>query len=185
MTAARKSGGPPDVLPCARQRSGKGRMPKRDGAAKRFTFKTEAALVRAFIARLQAGSTPWKIQSTTKEFDYQRGRTDVVAVSHTGQVVSFEAKLDRWKDAMHQAYRNTCFAHLSYVVLPEAVALRAKDAAEEFDRRAVGICTVRGGKVVVVHQPRTVEPIQPWLSQRATAAAKLVRGSCRTPSSKQ
>jgi hypothetical protein len=153
--------------------------------AKERTYSSEAALVRAFVSGLRAGKAPWKIKSTAREFDYQRGRTDVVAVSHAGLVVSFEAKLERWKDAMHQAYRNTCFSHLSYVVLPEAVAQRAKYAAEEFDRRAVGICTVRGGKVVVVHESREVDPLQPWLAKRATAAAKQVRGACRTKSSKR
>src|SRR5437764_481965 len=86
---------------------------------KRRPYRTEAGLVRAFVSRLHADGGPWKVQGTAREFDYQRGRTDVVAVSGTGQVVAFEAKLDRWKDAMHQAYRNTCFSHLSYVLLPE------------------------------------------------------------------
>jgi hypothetical protein len=99
-------------------------------------------------------------------------------------VVSFEAKLDRWKDAMHQAYRNTCYSHLSYVLLPEAVAFKAKDALPEFQRRGVGICTVRRGEVVVLHHPQAVEPLHPWLSERASAAAKPVR-ACRTKNSKQ
>lgn len=149
------------------------------------TFRSEAALVRAFVSSLHAGCGPWGVQSTAREFDYQRGRTDVVAVSQGGQIVSFEAKLDRWKDAMHQAYRNTCFAHLSYVLLPEAIAMRAKASLDEFDRRAVGICTVRGEAVVVIHEPERVEPLQPWLSARAAAAAKPVRSSCRTPNSRQ
>lgn len=140
--------------------------------------------MRAFVSSLQAGNGPWEVHSAAREFDYQRGRTDVVAVSHAGQIVSIEAKLDRWKDAMHQAYRNTCFAHLSYVLLPEAVALRAKEFFDEFDRRAVGICTVRGQDVVVIHEPPPVEPLQPWLSARATAAARPLR-SCRMPNSKR
>src|SRR5690349_20380937 len=94
-------------------------------------YRSEAAFVRAFVSSLQAGSGPWELQSTAREFDYQRGRTDVVGVSQAGQVVSFEAKLDRWKDAMHQAYRNTCFSHRSYVLLPEPVAMRAKAASLE------------------------------------------------------
>ncbi len=141
--------------------------------------------MRAFVSRLHAGSAPWDVQSTAREFDYQRGRTDVVAVSQGGQVVSFEAKLDRWKDAMHQAYRNTCFSHLSYVLLPESVALRAKESFDEFDRRGVGICTVQGEEVVVIHEPEPVEPLQPWLSERAAAATKPLRSSCRTTSSKR
>lgn len=148
-------------------------------------FRTEEALVRAFVAGLHANGGPWKVRSAAREFDYQRGRTDVVAVSGAGRVLSFEAKLERWKDAMHQAYRNTCFAHMSYVLLPEPVALRAKVSIEEFNIRGVGICTVRAGKPVVIHQSQATQPLQPWLSERATAAAKPVRSACRTPSSKQ
>jgi hypothetical protein len=148
-------------------------------------YRTEAGLVRAFVSSLHSGAEPWNVQATTQEFPYQSGITDIVAISEGGQVVAFEAKLDRWKDAMHQAYRNTCYSHLSYVLLPEAVAMRAKDALPEFQRRRVGICTVRGGQIVVVHHPEPVQPLQPWLSERASAAAKRVRTSCRTKSLKQ
>jgi hypothetical protein len=153
-----------------------------DDAVKVRAFKSEAALVRALVSSLRSGSAPWSIQATAREFDYQRGRTDVVAVSSSGQVVSFEAKLGRWRQAMHQAYRNTCFAHLSYVLLPEAVAVKAKSAAEEFDLRAVGICTMKGAEVVVVHEPQPIDPLQPWLSERAAAAAKPIPSRCRTSS---
>jgi hypothetical protein len=148
-------------------------------------YRSEAAFVRAFVASLHAGGGPWDIRATAQEFDYRAGRSDVVAVSGTGQVVSFEAKLARWKDAMHQAYRNTSFAHLAYVLLPEPVAMKAKGALDEFNLRGVGICTVRAGAPVVIHQPRAAEPLHPWLSERATAAAIPVRSACRTKSSKQ
>jgi hypothetical protein len=45
------------------------------------------------------------------EFDYSRGRTDVVALRDGEHVIAFEAKLKDWRTALHQAYRNTCFAH--------------------------------------------------------------------------
>lgn len=159
-------------------------MKRQRGRTKSRIFRTEAALVRAFVSHLHAGTGPWELLSTAREFEYPSGRTDIVAVSQSGQVVAFEAKLERWKDAMHQAYRNTSYSHLSYVLLPEAVAMRAKEALPEFQRRGVGICTLRGGEVVVLHHPDPVEPLQPWLSERASAAAKPVR-TCRTKSSRQ
>jgi hypothetical protein len=163
------------------------RMTRRQLAvqAKPRPFRTEAALVRAFVSSLHSGAEPWNVRATMKEFPNQNGRTDIVAVSGTGQVVAIEAKLEKWKDAMHQAYRNTSYSHLSYVLLPEPVALRAKHALPEFQRRGVGICTLRGGEVVVLHHPEPVQPLQPWLSERASAAAKPVRSSCRTKNSKQ
>ena len=38
-------------------------------------------------------------------------------------LMAFEAKLKDWRYGLDQAYRNTCFAHKSYVVVPEATAL--------------------------------------------------------------
>jgi hypothetical protein len=73
---------------------------------------------------------------------------------------------------MHQAYRNTCFAHESYVVLPEPIARRASAHEYEFKRRAVGICYVSEGQVHVCLPARSREPIQPSLSRVARSAVE-------------
>lgn len=110
------------------------------------------------------------------EFYYQRGRADVVALSSSGEVIAFECKLTRWKDALHQAYRNTCFAHMSYVVLPEDTALLAARYAEEFRRRGVGICYLADDQVVTLQEAHRRTPLQPWLSGQATAHASQLPG---------
>lgn len=134
-------------------------------------FCTEQELVDQLTTQLLSDADPWSIQSHALEFDYLRGRVDVVGVSSTGEVIAFEAKLLRWKDAMDQAYRNTCFAHLSYVVLPPEAAARAALHSGEFERRGVGICSVGHDHVEILLHARASKPIQPVLCEQAAQAA--------------
>lgn len=132
-------------------------------------FESESALVAHFVASLQTGDAPWGEVRVGEQFLHRSGRTDVVAVTNAGEVIAIEAKLTRWRDALHQAYRNTCFAHVSYVLLPERAATLAKQYAEEFTRRMVGLCCLMEDRVeVLLEAPRTV-PLQPWLTDRVLA----------------
>lgn len=135
-------------------------------------FGTEQDLVTQLTAELLSESDPWRIEAHAVEFDYLRGRVDVIAISTEGEVVAFEAKLLRWKDALDQAYRNTCFAHRSYVVLPPKAAARAAQYSAEFERRGVGICSVDHGRLEVLLEARAAEPLQQVLSQRAVRAVE-------------
>jgi len=47
----------------------------------------------------------------------------MLAKREANTLIAVEAKLKDWKYALHQAYRNTCFARQSFVLLPKAVAL--------------------------------------------------------------
>lgn len=133
-------------------------------------YSSERVLVEDFLERLSSTS-PWGKVTTSLEFFYQRGRTDIIAVDETGAVIAFEAKLRRWKDALQQAYRNTCFAHRSYVVLPKTIAEAAHRHSEAFARRGVGICYVDGDIIVILHDASEAHPLQPWLSDKAKAQA--------------
>ena len=128
---------------------------------------SEEDLVSTLLGQLQAPSAPWDITGVGTEFDYRRGRTDVVAVSREGDVVAFEAKVERWKLALWQAYRNTCFAHRSYVVLPAARAHAAHRRRAEFERLGVGLCSVDDDGVVILVESTAFAPIQPWLTELA------------------
>lgn len=133
-------------------------------------YDSEQALVDAFSDALTASADPWGgLLEHALEFFYQRGRTDVVALSPEGEIFAFEAKLRDWKEGLHQAYRNTCFAHESYILLPCNVASRVVQWDAEFTRRGIGVCTVEDGAVRVLHPARKIEPLQPWLSARAAA----------------
>jgi len=132
-------------------------------------YRREEELVEVLCSALVGDATPWGPLAVAREFGYLRGRTDVIAVDESGRVIAFEAKLSRWRDALQQAYRNTCFAHLSYVALPQHAARKAQQFPADFARRAVGICCVLDGSIVVSIPARRQEPIQPWLSELASA----------------
>ena len=78
-----------------------------------MTFANEKMLVDQLLFLLQGQSTFCGPVRVTPEFFDSRGRTDVVAVDQDETLIAFEAKLTDWKTALHQAYRNTCFAHTS------------------------------------------------------------------------
>lgn len=131
-------------------------------------FANEQTLVTSFVSRMSADESPWGAVQVATEFYYQRGRTDIVAYTAEKSVIAVEAKLDDWRAALHQAFRNRCFAHQSYVLLPKNTALRAHRYAGEFDRRQVGICYLENaGGIVVLHPVRDSDPFEPWLSLRA------------------
>ena len=132
---------------------------------------SEEALVVKLLAQLIAPTAPWPIAHVGTEFDYRRGRADVVAVSPEGAVVAFEAKIDRWKAALRQAYRNTCFAHRTYVVLPAEHARIAHHHRAEFERLGVGLCSVEAESVVVLIESDAFSPLQPWLTEQAAGSA--------------
>lgn len=130
-------------------------------------FKNEQTLVTLFLSRLNDNRSPWGSVQVATEFYYQRGRTDIVAFTADECVIAVEAKLLDWRAAMHQAFRNRCFANQSYVLLPKTTALRAHCYAGEFDRRQVGICYVEDGGIVVLHPAPDSDPFEPWLAARA------------------
>jgi hypothetical protein len=134
---------------------------------KHVPYRYERVLVDAFCEILDSRDTPWGKLSHVREFEYGRGRTDVVAVDERDRVIAFEFKLKKWTKAMHQAYRNTCFAHSSYIVLPDDVAQIAQVNTAAFKRRSVGICSIKGNAIVVHLPANRNEPIQPWLTRAA------------------
>lgn len=139
-----------------------------------MSYRFEDDLVQDFVVFLSShrAQAEWEPTHVSREFDYSRGRTDLVALGGEGEVLAFEAKLERWRDALHQAHRNRCFAHRTYVVVPLAVGERALAYADEFRRRNVGLCAVSSSAdVTVMIAPDSGEPWQPWLSDVAAAEA--------------
>lgn len=132
----------------------------------RHQYSSESQLVedlrRDLTGRLADG-----IRGTASEFEYSRGRTDLIAIVGDGAVVAIEAKLDRWREALHQAYRNRCFAHVSYVALPERAAAIALRCEAEFRDRAVGLVVVTPGGSRCAIRAEAGTPIEPWLTERA------------------
>jgi len=132
-------------------------------------YPSEDFLVQEFCSALASNETPWGKVRLFREFNYHRGQADVVVVDQNNSVLAFEFKLRKWVHAMHQAYRNTCFAHHSYVVLPEPTAKLAHRYFREFERRSIGLCSIKEGSVVILVPAVYQEPIQLWLSNFAAS----------------
>jgi len=137
--------------------------------------------VEDFARWLREGATHWGDVRIGFEFDYHGGWTDVVALCGAGgEVLAFEAKLGKWREALHQAYRCLCFADRAYVVLPAGSARVAMRHAHEFRRRRVGLCSmsaVHGIEVLLDVEPGT--PLQPWVAARARQALNGEMGATR------
>mgnify|MGYP001601233534 CR=1 FL=1 len=132
--------------------------------------------MRQFIAGLRCAASPWGPAKIAAEFDYASGRTDVIVLTGTDELIAFEAKLTRWREALHQAFRSTFFASRSYVVLPSNAAAIASRYVTEFARRKVGLCVVAEGMLDVIFPAPTIScPVQPWLT--AQAADMIRRGN--------
>ncbi len=134
----------------------------------KYEYRTEAELAQEFSTLLESDESPWGKVSITKEFTYPSGRTDILALDEKKHVIAFELKLNKWSIALQQAYRNTSFAHCSFVVIPVETKNSTKIKIDEFKKRSVGLCFLSQGEIKVslpaIHQ----EPIQPWLNEKAT-----------------
>ena len=139
-------------------------------------YTTEFGLVRQFLRVLRRGQGPWGPVRLAREFQFDRGRTDVLALTATGHLLAFEAKLTKWKDALDQAYRNTCFAHGSYVLLPRHVAERVSLHSPDFRYRNVGLCYVDGSVVSVAVSASLVAPPELWLLEEARKTVQRQHG---------
>ena len=133
-------------------------------------FQTEEAMVGAFVELLSSGTTPWGVVRVVREFPYVRGRTDVVVTTEE-ITIAFEAKLTDWRRALDQAYRNTCFAEESYVLLPLGGVDRALKCLGEFRDRGVGLCCISKGNFSILQEPISRQPIEPWLTAQVRELA--------------
>jgi len=130
-------------------------------------FQLESQLVQKLEGILGRSDNPFAELALAGEFNYVEGKVDVVASNDNGELFSFEAKLKRWKTAVHQAFRNTSFSHYSYVVLPADAVQQAIKRRHEFERRGVGLCAVDQHGLTVHITAMRKHPLQPWLTNTA------------------
>lgn len=131
-------------------------------------YSREDALVNDFINCIPKSPFAREgLVGVSTEFNYNRGRADIILMTFDKEVIAFEAKLQKWREALHQAYRNTCFAHYSYIIVPKIVAEIAVQYEVEFAQRLVGICYVSENKIVIARKAIKADPIQEWLMRRA------------------
>lgn len=136
-------------------------------AGHRSAFASEEGLVTTFLAQLEGGKSPWVPRSFIREFDYASGRTDILSLAWNDEVIAFEAKLNNWRKALHQAWRNTSFANRVYVVLPRDRASVISYHRAEFEEWGVGLCLVTSDGIEIAIESAVVEPVMPWLHNKA------------------
>jgi hypothetical protein len=139
-------------------------------------YATEDLLISRFLDTLRSNRSPWGAVSVLREFDYRTGRTDVLVLTEDNEIIAFEAKLSRWRAAVHQAFRSTFFAHRSFVVLPDYTAQVALAYDNEFDIRRVGLCTMVDDAFQVLLPAPRIDPINAWLSARAAGMILQANG---------
>lgn len=133
----------------------------------RAEFATEAEFVDRFVGKLALGRTVFGKVQITKEWDHHAGFVDVLVRHRRKNLMAFEAKLDNWKRAFHQAYRSTAYANKSYVIVPAHVASRALRDRDEFELRGVGLCSFDGKSVQVLIEASEQDALLTWLRARA------------------
>jgi len=139
-------------------------------------FCSEEALVDSFSSNLDKEGSCFRDLNMVREFQYPEGRADMIGSSSTSEVTAFEAKLDKWRVALYQAYRNSFYAHYSYVVLPVNKRRIALQYRHEFERRGVGLCTVNEEGIHIEIEACRKEPLRLWLTRNAVKATQA--GGC-------
>lgn len=145
-------------------------------------YKFESELVEEFRAALSDNASILAIIAVAPEFNYVEGKVDLIAINNDGDLIAFEAKLSRWRNALNQAYRNSSFVHYSYVVLPETILENVINYIDEFHRRGIGLCVFNSSGIRIEIPATRRMPIQPWLT---SAAINYIdgRGDCDYPCS--
>ena len=132
-------------------------------------FMTEAKLVDAFVQTLLSGRSCWRSVEIATEWSYSAGFADVLARNSKRELIAFEAKLENWRSAFHQAYRNCAYANRAYVLMPYETVHRALKHREDFEFRGIGLCSYRDGKVFVHIKASRQDELLAWERRRAHA----------------
>lgn len=130
-------------------------------------YLNEQSMVEDLSAFVTSQTGPVRCREVTYEFDYRSGRADLVGLGNRGSLHAFETKLHKWREALHQAWRNACFAHYCYVALPELTASVALKAKHEFQRHGVGLLILSRHEAKLAIPPRRNAPLLPWLTKAA------------------
>lgn len=112
-------------------------------------------------------NSPVRCSEVAHEFDYASGRTDMLGLGQQDEIHAFETKLSKWREALHQARRNACFAHYCYVALPSKAANVALKFEREFIQHGIGLIVLGMRQATLAIQPRRNDPLLPWLTEVA------------------
>lgn len=130
-------------------------------------FRSEAEMVRQFVSALQSRQSSFGEVEVTSEWDHRAGFVDVLARDRNKMLIAFEAKLDDWKRAFAQAYRNTAYADRAFVLLPAKPANRALAHRALFEDKGIGLCSFDGEQINVLLDSSRHQPLTAWITTRA------------------
>jgi hypothetical protein len=129
-------------------------------------YRYESDLVSDFINSIHL-LPKHKVVKSFKEFDYQRGRADICALSSSQDLICIEAKLKNWKSAFHQAYKNTSYSHYSYILVPEKLVSTFENRQISTRYDGIGIISMGDRGLSMIKKAKKNKPIQPWLTKQA------------------
>ncbi len=134
-------------------------------------YKSESHFKRNVIKHLKSNkNSPFHANNFLHlglEFNYRSGITDIIMMTKEKKVIAIELKLNKWKKALNQAYRNTSFAHYCYVLLPQENVYTAAKYENEFVRKGVGLAYYNRSQLTVLIRARGNKPLTPWLTKSA------------------
>lgn len=129
-------------------------------------FQYEEDLIKKFISHLESNTIERSFNNIYREFNYSNGKTDIIAESEDA-VFAFEAKLNKCRKAINQAYRNTIFADYSYVVLPEIRQSNISKYELEFEKYGIGLILVNEHKAFISISAKKNHPGNNWIVKKA------------------
>jgi hypothetical protein len=109
-----------------------------------------------------------------------RGHGDALALESSfrqplREIVTIEAKVSKWRDAVSQAARNRVFAHRSLVALPESQA-RLAIQDKRVAMLGIGVISVAGTGAKLVRRSRRSQPrVWRYYFELALASARHLR----------
>ncbi len=70
------------------------------------------------------------------------------------EVITYEAKLTRWKEALDQCVRYSSFSDKTYVVMDKDGVPLDKLIIEKFETKNIGLCIINNNKLEVIVKPK-------------------------------
>jgi len=88
------------------------------------------------------------------------GIADYVFIESNQHITAFEFKISDWRKGLAQAARYKCYAHRSFLVVPQAIAHRIKPFFKKLKEINVGLCIFNSQTNIIdtIYSPKVKEP---------------------------
>jgi hypothetical protein len=88
------------------------------------------------------------------------GIADYVFIESNRHITAFEFKISDWRKGLAQAARYKCYAHRSFLVVPQSIVHRIKPFFKSLKEINVGLCifNCQTGIIDTIYNPKIKEP---------------------------